>query len=64
VAYIAEQMEARGDRVDWDSLYVEAIATDQCPQHNLLSSLSESVEDFIKSRGRELLQNHDCIATD
>ena len=44
MAYIAEQMELRGDRVDWDSLYVEAIATDQCTHPNLLSAVSESCQ--------------------
>ena len=43
MAYVAEQMEGRGERVDWDYLYlrVRAIAEDLNSPHNLLSALSE-----------------------
>ena len=47
MAYIAEQMEERGDPVDWESLYVQAIATDVCTHPNLLSSLSEGLYMYL-----------------
>ena len=47
VAYIAEQMEERGHPVDWESLYVQAIATDVCTHPNLLSSLSEGLYSHV-----------------
>jgi hypothetical protein len=47
VAYVAEQMEGRGDRVDWDYLYISAIAEDH--PKNLLTALSKSLDDFIEN---------------
>ncbi|CAI7990135.1 hypothetical protein GBAR_LOCUS427 [Geodia barretti] len=46
VAYVAEQMEGRGDRVDWDYVFTGAIAEDH--PKNLLTSLSRSLDDFIE----------------
>ena len=43
MAYIAEQMEVRGDKVDWDTLYMGAISPDQGRPHSLLSAVSECV---------------------
>lgn len=40
VAYVAEKMEDRGEQIDWDYLYVGAIAEDH--PKNFLSSLSET----------------------
>ena len=40
VAYVAEQMEARGGRVDWDYLYTGLIADEHHPKM-FISTLSE-----------------------
>ena len=42
MAYVAEQMEVRGESVDWDTLYAGAVSAEQNAPHNLLSVISES----------------------
>lgn len=50
VAYVAEKMESRGDSVDWDYLHIGAMTDSQNSTHNLLSTLSKSLDDFVEDQ--------------
>ena len=73
VSFLAESLEARGERVDWNCLRTETVETEKATSQPLLSKISESLslsltiaitssgnelEDFIKSHGEELLQQN------